>query len=105
MIKPKAFDGIIETVRYAPDGKIQWVRAYARHGFVFSDHFLLGREQLIERLKAGQRFFTGQRRPYQGNDFEVQKAIRLVQHGGQDYVVVGESSAAAKDQLTGVPIF
>lgn len=104
MIKQKPYDGVVETVRYAPDGKIQWVRAYERQGFVFTDHFLMDREKLIERLKAGQRIYTGERQPYLGSDFEIKQPIRLVQRSGQDYVVAGEANGE-RDRLEGVPIF
>ena len=103
MIKQKPFEGVIETVRYAADGKIEWVRAYERRGFVFTDHFLLDRAQLIERLKIGQRFFTGQRKHKMGNDFNLQHPVQLVQHNGDDFVVV-EGTQQKQDHLAGIPI-
>lgn len=38
---PARFDGVIEAVRYSPDGKIEVARAYERRGAAFSDHVLI----------------------------------------------------------------
>ena len=54
------FDGVIEAVRYR-GGKIELVRAYERRGATFSDRVLLDRAALLDRLKKGKRFVTGQR--------------------------------------------
>ena len=54
------FDGVIEAVRYK-GGKIDIVRAYERRGATFSDHVLLTRKTLIERVEQGKRFVIGQR--------------------------------------------
>jgi hypothetical protein len=96
----KKFDGVIETVRYHPDGKIALVSAYERRGAVWSDHILLERSELIERLKQGKRFVTGRRKQYLGGVFETGPAVRLVQG-----VLVTDGPAAQHDLLTGVPIF
>ena len=47
------FDGVIEAVRYK-SGKIEVVRAYERRGATFSDHVLLDRKELLERLRGGK---------------------------------------------------
>ncbi|MBN1667209.1 MAG: hypothetical protein JW862_08970 [Anaerolineales bacterium] len=103
MIRKKSYDGVVETVRYSPEGKIRWVRAYERHGFVFTDHFLMDRETLLERLKAGKRFYTGERQVYMGSDFTIKTPLRLVQQAGQDYIVAGDANGE-QDRLEGVPI-
>ena len=101
--KMKKFDGIISAVHYAPDGQIQWVRAFQRHGFVFSDRMLVKREDLLAWLKAGKKIYTGERSYKMGNDFELGKPVRLVSQNGSDVIVVGDGSAQT-DQLEGVPI-
>jgi len=93
-------DGIIEAVRYESDGAIRIVSAYERHGAVWSDHILLGRKDLAERLKRGQRFAAGRRKEYLGNVFETGAAIRLEQ--GR---IVTAGQAAEHDLLSGVPVF
>jgi len=48
----KKVDGVIEAVRYK-NGQIVIVRAYERRGATFSDHVLLERKTLLERLQKG----------------------------------------------------
>jgi hypothetical protein len=93
-------DGIIEAVRYSPGGRIAVVRAYERHGVVWSDHILLGRQELSEQLKQGKRFVVGERKTYLGSMFETGTAVRQV----QDYIVT-EGQTGARDLLNGVPVF
>ena len=57
----KQIDGVIEAARYAPDGSIVMVRVYERRGATFSDYVLLDRKTLVEKLKKGKKFVTGQR--------------------------------------------
>jgi hypothetical protein len=64
MIKAKPYDGVVVAVRYTPHGEIDWVRAFERRGFVFSDYRVMERNTLIERLQAGKRFKTGSRIPF-----------------------------------------
>jgi hypothetical protein len=93
-------DGIIEAVRYTPGGKISVVRAYERHGVVWSDRILLGRQELSERLGQGKRFVIGERKIYLGSMFETGTAVHQV----QDYIVT-EGQASTRDLLNGVPVF
>jgi len=94
------FDGVIEAVRYQPDGKIALVSAYERRGAVWSDRVLLERGELIERLKRGKRFVTGQRKEYVGGVFETGPSVRVVQG-----MLVTQEQAAKRDLLGDVPIF
>ncbi len=71
------FDGLIEAVRYAPDGHIDLVRAYERRGATFSDHILINRTRLVERLQKGEKFVTGQRKEFLGSTFESAKPVFL----------------------------
>jgi uncharacterized protein YjhX (UPF0386 family) len=99
MARPK-FDGVIEAVRYAPNGRIILARLYERRGAVWTDHLLLDRKQLTERLKRGRRFVTGQRKPYRGGTFVTGNPVRLE---GQN--IVSNGASAMRDELTGVPVF
>ena len=92
------FDGLIEAVRYAPDGKIDLVRAYERRGATFSDHILINRAKLIERLQKGEKFVTGQRKEFMGSTFETAKPVRL---NGD---VISTGIAGNHDLLEDVPI-
>ena len=64
--------------------------AFERRGFVFSDRVLLDREALVERLRDGKRFKTGERITYLGNDFKVSEDIRLVDANGGCVILAGE---------------
>ncbi len=104
MIRKKKYDGVIEAVHYAPDGKIEWVRAYERKGFVFTDWLQLERSTLVEKLKDGARFHVGHRKAQMGNDFEIMAAIRLEGKEGSEVIIAGASKGES-DHLEGVPIF
>jgi hypothetical protein len=93
-------DGVIEAVRYAPGGKIAFVRFYERHGVVWSDAVLLERKELSERLKLGKHIAVGQRRTYLGSVFETSTAVQQ-----KEAYIVTEGQTAAGDFLDGVPVF
>ena len=93
-------DGIIEAVRYASNGKVELVRFYERHGAAWSDRLLIGRRELVEKLQAGKRFATGQRKTYLGSVFEIGSTVRY--KGGQ---ILSNGQAADRDSLADIPIF
>ena len=96
------FDGVIEAVRYR-GGKIELVRAYERRGATFSDRVLLDRAALLDRLKKGKRFVTGQRTAFLASTFEVGKPVNLVGRDGS--LIVTTLAQHDEDQLEGVPDF
>ncbi len=96
------FDGVIEAVRYSRKGQIDFVRAYERRGFTFSDRVLLDRKTLLERLKARKRFTTGQRRPLLASTFENGRDVSLVARDGREFV--STRADAAEDTLEDVPL-
>jgi hypothetical protein len=98
----KKFDGVIEAARYTRNGQIDFVRAYERRGFGFSDRVLLDRKTLLERLKAKKYFVTGTRREFMGGTFERGHAVNLVTRDGRD--LVSTRADAAEDTLEGVPV-
>jgi hypothetical protein len=96
-------DGVIEGVRYKSNGEVEWVRAYERRGATYSDHLLLKREVLIQKLKSGKKYMAGSRTPLMASTFEVSSPIRLVKAGERDILVIGELHSN-QDRLEGVPI-
>lgn len=96
---PTRFDGVIEAVRYAPDGKITVVRAYERRGATFSDHVLIERAGLAERLNKGKKFVTGQRKAFLASTFETGASVILVGN------VITTNPGAEHDLLDTVPVF
>ena len=99
----RKYDGLIEAVRYATNGKIDMVRVYERRGAVFSDRILLDRDTLIDRLKKHRQYVTGKRKPLWAGTFEADKTILISSDPGQFVITTGESGK--KDQLAGVPLF
>jgi len=97
------FDGVIEAARYAPDGSLAMVRAYVRRGATFSDYLLIDRATLVERLKQGRKFVTGQRTNLMASTFETSKAVRL--SGSKGAEVISTSAQTEHDLLEGTPVF
>jgi hypothetical protein len=93
-------DGVIEAVRYKPDGSIGLVRAYQRRGAVWSDRMLLGRDELVEQLGKGKRFVTGTRKRFLGSVFETGLAVCWINEH-----VITEGKSAQRDLLAGVSVF
>jgi hypothetical protein len=96
----KNIDGVIEAVRYTPGGMISVVRTYERRGAVWSDHIILSRTELVDRLANGKNFVTGQRKASLGSVFETGSVV----HFAGEHVLSGAQSAA-HDLLVGVSIF
>ena len=97
------FDGVVEAVHYQPDGQVAWVRAYERRGATFSDHVLIDRQNLIQRLKRGKRFVVGQRIPYLASTFEVSTSVQVVQVDGKELLAT-PGAQSGRDTLAGVPV-
>jgi hypothetical protein len=100
----KKIDGVIEAVRYNPDGQIALVRAYERRGVTYSDRVLLDRKTLLERLKAGKNFITGQRKEFLASTFEPGKTVKAVSQNGNEILTTRED-ASHHDELEGTPAF
>jgi len=102
MAKAK-FDGVVEAVHYKPNGEVDWVRAYERRGPTFTDHILINRQSLIERLKAGKKFMVGKRIRFNASTFEVTSPVRVLNQAGKEILVTGVDRVEG-DRLDGVPL-
>lgn len=102
-MRKKNYDGVIEGVRYDEDGKIIWARGYQRKGFIFSDLILFPRQEIIDRISAGEKFYTGTRDLLMGHNFKINKPLRLVDHNGEKLVVAGDTPTD-RDHIAGVPL-
>jgi hypothetical protein len=100
----KKFDGVIEAVRYNPDGQIALVRAYLLRGVTYSDRVLLDREVLVEKLKAGKKFTTGQRKEFLASTFEFGKPVKIVSINGKDYLSI-HNGMLQRDEFEETPAF
>jgi hypothetical protein len=96
-------DGVVEAVHFASDGNVAWVRAYERRGSTYSDRVLLDRRTLIQKIKAGKRFFTGQRISLEAGTFEIVHPIRVIGIDDNPVLVTGYSHVQ-RDTLDGVPV-
>jgi hypothetical protein len=93
----------VEAVRYNPDGEIEWVRLFERHGATFSDSKIVDRKTLVERIKAGKRIVAGRRVPYLAGTFEVGASLRLLKSGERE-ILITDQAQASHDRLEGVPL-
>lgn len=100
----KKIDGIVEVVRYQPDGQVKLVRVYQRVASTYTDRILLSRGQLVDVLKAGKRYVAGHREQYMGATFETGSEILLVKKNGKDLLQSAQASGDT-DDLKGVPLF
>ncbi|MCE5209554.1 MAG: hypothetical protein LLG42_14750 [Chloroflexi bacterium] len=102
------YDGVIEAVRYTPDGKVSLARAYERRGPAFSDRILLNRSELIQRLNSGEKFMIGKRLPRLGGMFEVSSKVKLVKSKDNIewiHTSLSDNNAPERDVLEGAPLF
>jgi hypothetical protein len=97
------YDGIVQAVHYGEDGQVLWVRAFLRRGPTWSDHVLVDRQTLVERLKAGKQFVVGKRVERMAGTFETSTLVQLRMQNGDEILIAGNSSAE-NDCLEGVPL-
>jgi hypothetical protein len=100
----KKFDGVIEAVRYNPEGKIALVRGYELRGVTYSDRILLDRATLLERLKKGKKFITGQRKEFLASTFEFGKLVKVAHNHGDEFLTTRDDTPQ-HDELEGTPAF
>lgn len=99
----KKFDGVIEAARFK-NGQIEVVRAFERRGAAFSDRILIPRNELLERLKRGQKFFIGKRKEFLAGTFEVQeKPVQILTRDGKE--IIATNSNSDHDELEQAPVF
>jgi len=99
----KNYDGVIEAVRYLPNGKIDMVRMYKLRWLVYSDQILMNRADLLEQMSQGKRFVTGQRKLYLGNNFETGKSVHL--SGTSNVIITTKDQGGNQDFLANVQVF
>jgi hypothetical protein len=100
----KHIDGVIETVRYSSSGKLDMVRAYERRGPTFGDLILITRDQLLQKLRVGKKFYLGNRIPYMASTFEVFQKISLSGKTGEEFITT-DGTQGSKDLIPDAPLF
>ena len=101
----KKYDGVIECVRYAPEGKLSEVRMFERRGPTYSDRLLVSRPELLQRLRQGKKFAVGAPKPLLASTFEICAEVRLVGPRSQECIVAGKNPGSDRDDLQGAPLF
>jgi hypothetical protein len=108
MTKKQKMDGVIEAVRYLPDGQVDWVRAYLRRGATFSDRVIISRKELVDRIKTGKNFAIGQREEYKASTFQILYWVTLKSNDDREWLVVSQADNLAggelMDNLVGAPV-
>jgi hypothetical protein len=100
----KKFDGVIEAVRYNPDGQIALVRGYELRGVTYSDRILLDRATLLERIKDGKKFAIGQRKEYWASTFEYGKTVKLISSNSNEFLTTRDDTPE-HDEFEETPVF
>ena len=100
----KKYDGVIEAVRYTPQGWLSEARVFKRVGAAFSDRIILNREQLIEQINEGKRYMVGKRKAYMAGSFEVSSQVRLLERPDRDTLYTHQPYTD-RDDLQGAPLF
>lgn len=98
----KKVDGVITAVHYK-NGQIVSVRAFERRESTFSDHVLLDRKVLIERLKNGKKFVVGKRKELLASTFELGKPVQVISRDGKE--IISTREGADRDELEQAPVF
>ena len=100
MSKPK-YDFIIEAV-HRENGRVAWVRGYRRRYVHYSDREILPREELLRWLSQGKAVAVGTRRPYLGNEFDIQAEVVLLFREGRPWLATTRNPEGERE-LEGVP--
>jgi len=100
----KELDGVIEAVRYNPEGMIEIVRLYERRGPIFSDRIIVSRNELIKRIKAGNQIAIGERKLLLAGTFNVIAPVHLVKDGEKE-ILVTTRNTDNQDRLEQAPLF
>lgn len=97
-------DGVVEAVRYNEDGLINTVRVYERRGPTWSDRVIIDRVELAARLKAGKRYYAGQRIELLAGTFALGPALRVRRVKEREIILAGYGGDH-RDVLEGVPLY
>jgi hypothetical protein len=99
----KKFDGVIEAVRYK-NGQIDVVRAFERRGAAFTDRIMLDRNEFLNRLKKGKKYFVGKRKEFLAGSFDIQeKPVQVLDRNGKQ--IISTRSEGDHDELEQAPVF
>jgi hypothetical protein len=101
-MKKEKIDGVVETVHYAQDGQVAYVRAYQRRGTTFSDVVLIKRDELVKLIKAGSIYYTGERICGMGTEFKTFDKLQVVPSVEGEMLLT--ASSGKQDNLGSTPL-
>ena len=90
-------DGVVEAVRFGNDKNISLARVYIRHGIVFTDCKLYSRDQLIDAMQSGKKFFSGTRKHNYASSFFLNQPLSLYEQNGKPFIGVKTSNSPHDD--------
>lgn len=99
---PSRYDVVIEAAHFSPDGNLQTARIYERRGPTWSDRLLIGRDDLIRRIRKGEKVVIGARKPYLASTFEVIAPVHLAGSPGQE-ILTSQGENGSQDNLPQMP--
>jgi hypothetical protein len=103
-MKKDKFDGVLEAARLDANNQLLLARIYEKHGVVWSDHFLVKRDELIRRIQDGAVFVVGKRKYKLGSSFDIVGPLHISQKDGQAYIHLDQDESPA-DSLQKLPRF
>jgi hypothetical protein len=98
----KTYDVVLTAVRYAPEGRVELARGYARRGVVWGDRKLFDRNQILDLVAQKKKIATGIAAETPG-DFEVWEDVTSRSQEDGDSIYVTEPPATG-DALA-LPLF
>jgi hypothetical protein len=103
------FDGVIEAVRLTPEGLLVTARAYLRRGPTYSDRLLVDRDEIVDRLRSGQKWIIGKRCQYLASTFDSIASLKLIEIENRDIIALdkqaGNHLQSTRDYLEGTLLF
>ncbi|MHB8133957.1 MAG: DUF3892 domain-containing protein [Anaerolineaceae bacterium] len=103
-MKKNKFDGVLEAVRVDQNDQLLLAKIYEKRGVVWSDHFLVNREDFIQRIKNGNVFVVGTRQYKLGSSFETSDSVQLSLNNEQAYIRLDQENSPS-DNLKNLPRF
>lgn len=98
----KKLDVVLVAVRYDDDHKVLLARGFSRHGSVWGDWKLFGRDAILIGLDDGKNVVTGEP-SYLPGDFDVYGTVRA-EKTNDSFRLLADGEEGVGDKL-GLPLF
>ncbi|MFA9404390.1 MAG: hypothetical protein ACERKX_01115 [Anaerolineales bacterium] len=98
----KKLDIVLVAVRYDDDHKVLLARGFSRHGSVWGDRQLFGRDAILIGLDDGEKIVTGEP-SYLPGDFDVYGTVRAEKTDGSCRLLADGKEGVG--DVLGLPLF